>query len=238
MTSVHVETGEVVDVLSEQEARELTEKIADGLGEVWSLIKRAYLGRAWVPMGFGSWDEYVDKTFGATRIRLPREERQEVVASLRDSGLSIRAIATATGSSVGTVSSDLNAGVQNRTPDEDGPREPDIAPLPDEPAPPPITGIDGKSYQPSRPAPSDRSLIDDLRDNDDAAMKRHLHKIAMTALVGFGEPRKYDPARVARALPERDNERVIDLLDEVENWLAAYRSALTSVDELARRRAQ
>lgn len=74
--------------------------------------------------------------------------------------------------------------------------------------------------------PPARSLVDDLRNNDDDAMKRMLHKKVMTALVGFGEPRKFDPARVAAALPDRDNQRVIDLLDAVENWLAAYREAL------------
>jgi len=36
-------------------------------------------------------------------LRLPREERSEVVASLRESGLSLRAIAAATGDSEPTV---------------------------------------------------------------------------------------------------------------------------------------
>lgn len=44
---------------------------------------------------------------GQARLRLPREERQEVVASLRENGLSVRAIAAATQTSVGTVASDL-----------------------------------------------------------------------------------------------------------------------------------
>jgi hypothetical protein len=85
-------------------------------------------------------------------------------------------------------------------------------------------------------APAPPSLVDDLREHDDDAMKRMLHKKVMTALVGFGEPRKYDPARVAAALPDRDNQRVIDLLDAVENWLASYRSALNGADVTPLRR--
>lgn len=57
-----------------------------------------------------------------TAVRLPRDERAEIVASLRESGLSIRAISAATGDSIGTVHEAIRSGVQNRTPakpDED-----------------------------------------------------------------------------------------------------------------------
>ena len=120
-------SGEIVDEvppLDAQAARDLTEQIATGVGVVWQLVKQAYNGRAWVALGYRSWDEYANAEFGTTHIRLPREERAEVVASLRDAGLSIRAIASATGSSVGTVASDITSGVQNRTPEEDEPDEP------------------------------------------------------------------------------------------------------------------
>jgi hypothetical protein len=101
--AVDVQTGEVVTVLSVEQARTLTDQIAFGLGGMWQLVKQAYEGRAWVALDYPSWDEYCDNEFGATYIRLPREDRQEAVNSLRESGLSIRAIAAATGSSVGTV---------------------------------------------------------------------------------------------------------------------------------------
>lgn len=50
-------------------------------------------------------------------MSLPREERQEVVASLRESGLSIRAIAAATGMGRGTIERTLEPAVPNGTPD-------------------------------------------------------------------------------------------------------------------------
>lgn len=142
MTLVNAETGEVVTVdLSEDEARDLTDQIASDLTGVWELIKQAYIGRAWNALYYSSWDEYCREEFGASRLRLPSEERREVVGSLRDAGLSIRAIAAATGTSSGTVHSDLSAGVQNRTPaDQKGA---------------PVTGTDGKTY-PSKSTTTDR----------------------------------------------------------------------------------
>lgn len=57
------------------------------------------------------------REFGTSRLRLPREERAEVVASLRESGLSQRAIASATGLSQDTVRRDLSAGERFRSPE-------------------------------------------------------------------------------------------------------------------------
>lgn len=62
---------------------------------------------------------------------LPREERQEVVASLRESGLSIRAIASATGTGTRQVQEAL--------------RDREVC---SENTPEPITGTDGKTYTP------------------------------------------------------------------------------------------
>lgn len=87
-------------------------------------------------------------------------------------------------------------------------------------------------------APPKQSIVDDLRDNDDAAMKRHLHKLVMTALVGFKDVRDLDPVRVAAALPDRDNQRAFDLLDGVQQWLDEYRAALAGADVIPLRSVQ
>ncbi|WKX00724.1 helix-turn-helix domain-containing protein [Rhodococcus aetherivorans] len=75
---------------------------------------------------------------------LPREERQEVVASLRESGLSIRAIAAATGDHYSTISRELGR-VADATPDAE---------------PIPITGTDGKTY---KPKPADYFPVERLQ---------------------------------------------------------------------------
>lgn len=184
--------------LNAADARALTDRIKVGVEAVWELIKQAYTERAWDALGYSSWDDYCTREFGTSRLRLPREERAEVVASLRESGLSQRAIASATGLSQDTVRRDLTAGERNRSPvpeviatladGDDGLADkltealidPEPPPLPEdymslnagdqfredaqeewepEPvaeqpvAPKPITGTDGKTYNPKPAAP-------------------------------------------------------------------------------------
>lgn len=92
---------------TQEEARALTDRIKIAVEGTWQLIREAYTSRTWAVLGYDTWDAYCTAEFGETRLRLPREERQEVVASLRDSGLSTRAIASATGLARNTVMKDL-----------------------------------------------------------------------------------------------------------------------------------
>src|SRR5699024_31271 len=113
-------------------ARELTDRIRTGVEAIWELVKQAYQSRAWAVLGYDSWDDYCTREFGTSRIRLPREERQEVVSSMREIGMSTRAIASATGTGIGTVHRELSR-VPNGTPESE---------------PAPVTGTDGKTYAP------------------------------------------------------------------------------------------
>jgi hypothetical protein len=114
-----------------EEAQQLTARIKVAVEGTWLLIQEAYTTRTWAVLGYDSWDAYCTAEFGSTRLRLPREERQEVVASLRESGLSTRAIASAVGQSDMQVRRDLAA---------------------TNVAPSTITGADGKTYAATRPA--------------------------------------------------------------------------------------
>lgn len=120
---------EVSDV---SQARDRAERIRTALNVSWQLVKDAYIARDWVALGYSTWDEYCTGEFGEFRIKLPREERQEVVSSMREIGMSTRAIASATGSSDMTVRRDLAAATN-------------VAP---ESVPAPVTGTDGKTYAP------------------------------------------------------------------------------------------
>jgi hypothetical protein len=104
--------------LSADKARALTDQIKAGMERIWDLVSRAYCGRAWAALGYESWDDYLDGEFGSVRLQLPREDRTEVVSSMRASGMSIRAIASGTGLSRGTVQRQLS-GVPNGTPEDD-----------------------------------------------------------------------------------------------------------------------
>jgi len=92
---------------SAEYARTLTDRIKVAVEGTWHLITEAHTSRAWAALGYSSWDDYCTREFGTSRLRIPREERSEVVASLRESGFSIRAIESATGVSRPTVIKDL-----------------------------------------------------------------------------------------------------------------------------------
>jgi protein gp37 len=131
------------------QARALTDRIKVAVDGTWQMIREAYTSRAWAALGYDTWDAYCAAEFGTSRLALPREERREVVASLAESGLSTRAIASVTGVNHATVSRDLSSGVAfprgDATPTERT-----------------VVGTDGKSY--ARPVreqepPSDDDLF-------------------------------------------------------------------------------
>ena len=94
-------------VLTFSAARALTDSIKSTAQRLWNKVSTAYTGRAWQVLGYANWDAYCEAEFGYLRLRMPREERREVVCSLREAGLTIRAIASATGIDKNTVQTDL-----------------------------------------------------------------------------------------------------------------------------------
>ena len=178
-------TAVAIVTLDSTEARALTDQIKTGVEACWQLITRAYTECAWTALGYSSWDDYCTREFGTSRLRLPREERQEVVSSLRESGLSIRAIASATGLADKTVQRDLKPRVVNDYTSiqadelaeeliaaeppggltEDSPGQTDrVREALDHAKPATIIGIDGKRYQPapSRPPRKPQRPITDI----------------------------------------------------------------------------
>lgn len=190
--------------MSSVEARQITDQIRIAADATWHLIVRAYSERAWSALGYASWDDYCTREFGSSRLRLPREERADVVASLRDCGMSIRAIASATGTGTRQVQEALRDQVCSKTtPDDaaapaadvedepladgfdwgnDDPEagEPAAPPAPEPAAEPrPIIGTDGKNY-PAAPAASKehrRKPITDAFDTATYDLKRNVERV-------------------------------------------------------------
>ncbi|GAA1600733.1 hypothetical protein GCM10009764_25810 [Nocardia ninae] len=129
-------------MVSASAARELTDRICAGVEAVWELVMRAFTTRAWTALGYSSWDEYCASEFDTTRLRLPREQRREVVASMHEIGMSTRAIASAIGSSTRTVGADLGQVSSKNTPGAT------------------VTGLDGKSYPAVVTPPAHRDAPD------------------------------------------------------------------------------
>jgi len=128
---------EIVAPLTKEEALELTGRIRKKLAVMEVLegeIAEAFTREAWRSLGCSSWDVYVDTHFGDKLPRLGREERQERVASLRQAGMSTRAIAPVVGTSHMSVQRDIASGGTNVTPDR----------------PSKTKGLDGKEYDRER----------------------------------------------------------------------------------------
>lgn len=89
--------------LSSVEARRITDQIRIGLEGSWQLIVKAFNGRVWIALGYNTWDEYVRREFGNLVLAVPREGRDEIIVSMREAGMSLRAIAPAVGVSKDTA---------------------------------------------------------------------------------------------------------------------------------------
>lgn len=155
-------TAPVIQQASADEARALTDQIKVAVETSWHLIVRAYQTGAHLALGYKSWDDYTTREFGTSRLRLPREERQEVVSSLRDAGLSIRAIETVTGASRKTVIKDL---VDSPPPDKPLARttvQPNFKPGT-------VKGTDGKTYPSKAEKPKTTPPRKPLTDSVDSA---------------------------------------------------------------------
>ena len=181
-------SGVIADApFTADEARHITDQLREHLEEDYQLIIDAYQRRAWTALGYHTWDDYCSAEFGDIRLKLPREERQDVVRSLRDSGLSLRAIEAATGVSRHTVINDL------RQPEQDDPQVVQSAPpepdpddevvdaeiVDEEPAPHQVTGTDGKTYKitPKPKAEPKRTPLPDLAKDVGWELRRAVEKL-------------------------------------------------------------
>jgi hypothetical protein len=93
--------------LDRNEAKQRLERVKCGVERIWDDLVVLYQGRAWLVLGYQSWDALCDAEFGGTRIALPRQQRQEIVCDMRGAGMSTRAIASAIGVDHKTVQNDL-----------------------------------------------------------------------------------------------------------------------------------
>lgn len=141
--------------MSHAEAERLTERLriavvnyADARQKVQALIERAQAGRAWEVLGFQSWTAYVSEVLGEQPMRLPREERREMIAMLSSTGMSTRAIAPVVGTTRETVRRDIAAATDTNVSVDEVPAET-------------VTGLNGKTYQrPVRDLPAPTPATD------------------------------------------------------------------------------
>lgn len=177
--------------ISESTARTLVDKVKASVDDLRDAITTLYDGRAWLALGYASWDDLCDTEF-AVRIALPRAERQAVVADLSEAGMSTRAIGSALGVDPMTVSRDLSSGVANATPaTATAVFDADMKPY--QPAPQPITGTDGKTYPRTSKAVDRRETLCNsvLKDVNNPELPQFLRDLAEAACDDMGDHRYY-----------------------------------------------
>lgn len=118
-----VEPVEVLVPLGVQDAERLDRRIRlmaqttrENFEKVGRLLDEAKQGRVHEALGFKSWTAYVADALGG-QLQLSGEARQAMVQVLAGEGMSVRAIATATGVSKSTVDRDLAQVSHDGTPD-------------------------------------------------------------------------------------------------------------------------
>jgi hypothetical protein len=132
--------------LTAVEARALIDDMKRTVRTGYDQYLRAWTGRAWTALGYESWDDLCAVEFAETRmLQLPRDDRREKVAELRSAGMSTRAIGSAIGASDATVRRDLSGASD------------------DAPEPPPVTGLDGKTYPQPQPGPPEEQAVENQR---------------------------------------------------------------------------
>ncbi|MEU6342172.1 hypothetical protein ABZ883_14665 [Streptomyces sp. NPDC046977] len=130
---------EIVKASTAEEARTRADRIRSGmrvLAEWQQDVIAAYAARDWDALGYDTWDGYLDGEYGEHRVRLPREQRREIVAGMSAAGMSTRAIGSAVGAGNATVHRDIQATVSDGT---DG-------------QPQAVLSLDGRERPATRPA--------------------------------------------------------------------------------------
>lgn len=236
MTIVNHDTGEIVETIGAAEARRLTTEAQnelrssrDHFDNAWSLIEQAVKGGGHVDLGYRSPGDYLRSEFDGVLSGLDVTSRRLAVRTMREWGLSTRAIAPVVGTSHKTVVKDQRhvvPPVPPQTPEpsplgEEGggsgqtpqgavapvpavPKATTDAPRLDTPRPA-VTGLDGKTYTPPAPRPKATAReLEDFIDSDASVQDSRYMKAVLTIAAAAQALGQYDPARVARVADEHD----------------------------------
>jgi hypothetical protein len=209
--------------LDEADARRLTQRIhlvlssvADQLDKLADLVAKAKAGDAHIAMGYRSWPAYVAGEFADLGVRLNRDDRRELVASLATMGMSTRAIAQVVGMSQATV---------NR----DRPRESDDSPARE------VTGMDGKVYEVHRREPTPE-VLDQIRAGE-ANLHRDRNGVDRASDIPPSKWTTRDPDGVLGDLADREHRRggnavamVLLTASEAVQYVRSFAEAVSDVD--------
>lgn len=224
-------TEVTVATLTAEEARALTDDIRSRVTDLLPLITRAYEQRADRALGYPTWADYCAAELSG--LRVPLGDRPAMVAELRQSGMSTRAIGSALGISHMTAQRDLESTGTSVTDDKvtslDGRERPAVRPMP---AP----------QMPARQDVADQILADidqataaepDHTEGDarrDAELEELMAQTDVRFQLNFtsaaGAARQlltFDIGRINDVFDDNWDRNVGDLLNSLDRWTAQVR---------------
>ncbi|WP_157181410.1 hypothetical protein [Actinopolymorpha alba] len=243
--------GEVMR-LDEASARRLTERIRvlleavqEQVDELVRLVEEARDCSAHLALGYRSWTEYAEREFGQMPLRLPKQDRQELVVRLGDMGMSSRAIAPIAGVDSATVRRDLSGGA-TAPPDSraGGGRPADDDPAPVSPVsgetgekPRAVTGRDGKEYvvHPKQEPEADEEVVDSapVDEPEPRRQPEQRPRGSRTNVVAVMAKVINKSADAAAAAGQIRREHLKSRSEEATRWARDLNDAIQSLQRLA-----
>ncbi len=130
-----------------QQARQRAGRIVNAMNELATLVTQAWEAKDHHTLGYDTWQSYTIGEFGHGDTAI--KARQVIVAMLRGTGLSQRAIAAQTGTSVATVNNDL-ADLSAEPPEGDPATVNRYSTVQPPEQSPRVTGLDGRTQPATR----------------------------------------------------------------------------------------
>lgn len=255
MTTVDTRTGEIIEAVTAERARQITDRIrllaesvADGIDRLVERIHEAQQLGVHEALGYRSWTDYVSTEFAGVLPRLGREPRRELVATLSETGMSVRSIASVTSAPKSTIQDDLQhlsetghlapvADATTQSPSQEGAANSvgnfGVAPSPRTTGSgrPPVVGRDGKTYTRPEPATApDEKFWNDAAEKATESgwvAKRDAERpfgLAVITLCHAAEDVagiEFTPEHLAANLPAHVVNRVPEIA-ELADWLARF----------------
>lgn len=222
-------TDLVTTMLTADEARALTDDIRRRVTDLLPLITQAYEQRADRALGYATWADYCASELSG--LRVPLADRPAMVAELRQTGMSTRAIGSALGVSEGTVRNDLSTaqnyavGQPERITSLDGRERPAKMPARQDVADAILADIDQAANTLPKPDPMDDARrdeeLDDVMTGTAARFRRNYAEAAAKAM----DLTTFDPERIAEVFSANFPRDVNDLLNRLDRWVSEVRAA-------------
>jgi hypothetical protein len=203
--------------MSATSARESVDRARTHLEAAAEEVVRQINGRAWVALGYGSWDEMRIAEYRGAAVIVPRADRPELVARLRAEGLSQKAIGDTLGVSHQAVGRDLR-NVQTDNTEQPAKRTDSLG-----------------RERPTTYAPRAQGLPQDTVPRGDGEVRQHQRPAAEGSPGPAVEVAVGSPAPSVSDVP-RPSEPVTDFLESDETlqrarYLHEFMKALTRSDD-------